>query len=127
MTSCLVGFVVIGSTAIGRNKNDDHFVNLKVLPKNISPGKLSQIMVDDFTDGLGVSCGFCHSKEKDSLKLDYASDANPQKNVARQMMKMTLKLNKQFFDVKHPVIGDAVMVVNCVTCHRNTAFPYPAE
>lgn len=127
VTSGLIGIVVVGSTAITRSKSDDHFVNLKVLPKNISSKKLSQIMVDDFADGLGVSCGFCHVEKKDSHKLDYASDANPQKNVARAMMKMTLKLNKQYFEVKHPLIGDSIMVVTCMTCHRGTAFPYPAE
>jgi hypothetical protein len=127
VTTCLVGIVTIGSTAIGLHNNDDHFMNLKVLPKNISSKKLSQVMVDDFTDGLGVSCGFCHTEDKTSHKIDYASDANPQKNIARSMMKMTLKINKQYFGVKHPLIGDSVMVVNCMSCHRGTAFPYPAE
>jgi hypothetical protein len=127
VAACFIGVVAAGSMSFTQGKNDDHFVNLKVLPKNISSKKLSEIMVDDFTAGLGVSCGFCHAEEKDSHKLDYASDANPQKNVARAMMRMTLKLNKKYFEVKHPLIGDSVMVVTCITCHRGTAFPYPAE
>ena len=121
------GLITACSVAIGRGKNDDHFVNLKVLPKSISSKQLSQIMVDDFSDGLGVSCSFCHVEDKNSHRLDYASDGNPQKNVARSMMKMTLKINKQFFDVRRPLIGDSILVVNCISCHHGTAFPYPAE
>ena len=121
------GLVTAGSVAIGRGKNDDHFVNLKVLPKGIGSKQLSQIMVDDFSDGLGVSCSFCHVEDKNSHKLDYASDDNPQKNVARSMMKMTLKINKQFFDVRRPLIGDSILVVNCISCHHGNAFPYPPE
>ena len=121
------GMITTGSLAIGRSKNDDHFVNLKVLPKSISSKQLSRIMVDDFSDGLGVSCGFCHVEDKNSHKLDYASDDNPQKNVARSMMKMTLKINRHFFDIKSPLIGDSVLVVSCISCHHGTAFPYPPE
>ena len=91
------GLIMAGRVAIGRDKNDDHFVNLKVLPQSIGSKQLSQIMIDDFSDGLGVSCSFCHVEDKNSHKLDYASDDNPQKNVARSMMKMTLKINRQFF------------------------------
>lgn len=119
--------VTAGSTALGRGRNDDHFENLKVLPKNISSRLLSEIMVDDFSDGLGVSCNFCHAEDKETHRPDYASDANPQKEMARTMMKMTLKINKQFFDVKHPLIGDSVLVVKCVSCHHGVAFPYPPE
>lgn len=119
--------VMTGGSALGHDKNDEHFLNLKVLPKNISTKLLSQIMVDEFSDGLGVSCMFCHAEDKNSHKVDYASDANPQKNIARKMMKMTLKINKQFFGVRHPLIGDSIMVLKCISCHHGTAFPYPPE
>ena len=121
------GLITAGSVATGSGRNDDHFVNLKVLPKSIGSKQLSQIMVDDFSDGLGVSCSFCHVEDKNSHRLDYASDDNPQKNVARSMMKMTLKINKQFFDVRRPLIGDSILVVNCISCHHGAAFPYPPE
>src|SRR5258705_4422251 len=77
------------------------FKNLKVLPKNISSKALSRIMVDDFTDGLGVSCGFCHAEQKDSHKLDYASDEKPEKQIARMMMGMTIGINRKYFKLKH--------------------------
>lgn len=119
--------IAVGSAALGTNKDSDHFVNLKVLPKNITSKDLSKIMVDDFSDGLGVSCGFCHAEEKDSHRLDYASDANPQKEMARKMMRMALKINRQYFGIKHPLLGDSTLVVNCVSCHHGNAFPFPPQ
>jgi len=124
----LFAFIVVaGGKALGNKKEDDHFVNLKVLPKNITSKDLSKIMVDDFSDGLGVSCGFCHAEIKDSHKLDYESDANPQKDMARKMMKMMLKINRQYFGLKHPMAGDSTLVVNCVSCHHGNAFPFPPQ
>jgi hypothetical protein len=99
------------------------YKNLKVLPKNISSKDLSKIMVDDFGDGLGVSCNFCHAKENNSDRLDYASDAKPEKEMARSMMRMTLKLNKKFFHMPHPLIGSASMTITCVTCHNGLPHP----
>ncbi len=99
------------------------FKNLKVLPKNISSKDLSKIMVDDFSDGLGVACGFCHAENKDTHKPDYASDEKPEKSIAREMMRMTMKINKRFFKIGRPVIGSSSLAVTCSTCHRGAAFP----
>ena len=97
---------------------NNEYKNLKVLPENISSKDLSKIMIDDFEDGLGVSCAFCHSLGKDSLRLDYASDAKPEKQIARRMMTMTLGINRKYFKFKHPMIGDSTLVINCITCHN---------
>ena len=102
---------------------NNQYKNLKVLPKNISSKNLSKIMIDDFEDGLGVSCTFCHSQGKDSLDLDYASDAKPEKLIARRMMKMTLGVNKKYFKFNHPSIGDSTLVINCITCHNGQPRP----
>lgn len=99
------------------------FVNLKVLPKNISSKDLQEMMSDDFEDGLGVSCGFCHANAKDGHGLDFASDAKPEKEIARAMMRMTMRINKKYFKIKHPVIGKAGLTVTCNTCHKGVAFP----
>jgi hypothetical protein len=123
----ITAIVMVGGSALGSENSDDHFTNLKILPKNISSKSLNQIMVDEFSDGLGISCMFCHAENKETHKIDYASDANPQKDMARKMMKLTLKINKHFFEVKHPSIGSSVMIVKCVSCHHGVAFPYPAE
>src|SRR5436189_1660263 len=115
--------IAAGVFALPRPANE--YTNLKVLPKNISSKNLSRIMIDDFEDGLGVSCGFCHAEEKDSHKLDYASDAKPEKKIARLMMQMTIGINKNYFKLKHPLIGDSTLVINCTTCHNGQ--PHPGD
>src|SRR5580693_6947880 len=99
--------VLVGVAAIKPGgPPDTKFKNLKVLPKNIPSKDLSRIMVDEFQDDLGVSCNFCHAENKDTHKPDYASDEKPEKQIARAMMRMTMSLNKKYFKLKHPVIGD---------------------
>lgn len=122
MVVAALGVVVTASIAATAPPAGE-FKNLKVLPKNISSKDLSKIMVDDFTDGLGVSCGFCHAKQENSSKLDYASDERPEKQIARLMMKMTMGVNKKYFNLKHPQIGDSVLVISCVTCHNGLPRP----
>jgi len=104
-------------------KADVLYTNLKVLPKNISSHDLQSIMADDFEDGLGVSCGFCHADAKDGHGLDFASDAKPEKEIARSMMRMTIGTNKKYFKLKHPLIGSDALVISCNTCHKGQAFP----
>ena len=105
------------------NPPDTKFKNLKVLPKNIPSKDLSRIMVDEFQDDLGVSCNFCHAENKDTHKPDYASDEKPEKQIARVMMRMTMGLNKKYFKIKHPVIGDQALEVTCATCHHGKPHP----
>lgn len=100
-----------------------HYTNLKVLPKNISSKELQSIMTDDFEDALGVSCGFCHANNANGRGLDFASDAKPEKDITRVMMRMTLGINKKYLKVKHPKLGSNVMVVSCFTCHKGQPFP----
>ena len=120
----LLAFVVISSVAATTStKNDVKYINLKVLPKNINSKDLQEIMADDFEDGLGVTCGFCHANAKDGHGLDFASDAKPEKEIARAMMRMTLGINKKYFKVKHPAIGSNALTVTCTTCHKGEAFP----
>jgi Photosynthetic reaction centre cytochrome C subunit len=120
--------VVLGVSATGAGS--EHmagtaglYVNLKVLPKDISSKDLQGIMTDDFEDGLGVSCGFCHASAKGGHGLDFASDAKPEKEIARGMMRMVLRLNKKYFKVRHPLLGSEGLVVTCATCHKGKAFP----
>ena len=121
----LAGIVALSVAALP--PEEPKYKNLKVLPKDISSKDLSRIMIDDFEDGLGVSCGFCHSEEKDSHRLDYASDEKPEKQIARLMMHMTMGINKKYFKLKQPVIGDSTLVINCVTCHNGQPRPGDVE
>ena len=102
---------------------EEQYTNLKVLPKNIAPKDLKKIMIDDFEDGLGVGCNFCHAEGKEVGELDFASDAKPEKNIAREMMRMTLGINKKYLKIKHPAIGAEGLVVTCNTCHNGVPFP----
>ncbi|MGZ3758091.1 MAG: c-type cytochrome [Mucilaginibacter sp.] len=118
--------VTMGAATIAKPE-PEHYTNLKVLPKNISSHDLQSIMTDDFEDGLGVSCGFCHANAKEGHGLDFASDAKPEKEIARAMMRMTLGINKKYLKLKHPQLGSAALVVSCTTCHKGQAFPDGTE
>jgi hypothetical protein len=102
-------------SAAGSKTETVKYTNLKVLPKNISSRDLQGIMVDDFQDGLGVTCNFCHANSADGHGLDFASDAKPEKEISRAMMRMTLGINKKYFKVKHPLIGSNALTVTCNT------------
>lgn len=116
----IVLLVVLG-VAASRPPADTH-KNLKVLPKNISHDDLDKIM-DEWKDALGVKCGFCHAPQKDNpRKMDFPSDEKPEKNVAREMYKMTGRINKKFFDYKKTA-ENPVPPVGCVTCHNGKAHP----
>ena len=91
--------------------------NLKVLDKNISHEELEAVM-KGFKNALGVKCSFCHVPSKvDPQKLDFASDENEHKLIARDMMRMTARINKKYF--KH----EEKPVVSCFTCHRGSEEP----
>lgn len=95
--------------------------NLKVLPKNISHDDLDKVM-DGFKAALGVKCNFCHSPRKDNpKKLDFASDENPKKEVAREMMRMTNKINKKYFHEKDK--EGKLTNISCASCHNGKEEP----
>ncbi len=126
ITTYFLATVIGGLTLLGSSSfvpPAKTFKNLKVLASRISTKDLSSIMIDEFNDGLGVSCGFCHTKIEGSEKLNYASDANPEKQIARRMMKMTIDINRKYFGVKSPQIGQSSLVITCVSCHRGRPFP----
>lgn len=94
--------------------------NLKVLPKNISEEELTQVM-RGFNASLGVKCNFCHAPKSNGEKgMDFASDANPNKNTARAMIKMTKKINKKYFAKEHEGV---IKNISCETCHNGNAQP----
>jgi len=118
----IIAAVGVSVSATTANPEND-YTNLRILPKNISTKKLQHIMIDEFEDGLGVKCGFCHAEKKGSHSLDYSSDEKSEKGIARKMMQMTIGLNKKYFSLKRPMIGDSVLVITCITCHRGLPHP----
>jgi hypothetical protein len=98
-------------------------INLKVFPKNV-PFRVLDHQMDVWSASLGVRCNFCHARNEQTGKMDFASDAKPEKTAARHMYLMTAKINKKFFEAKKDSLGMvAFSGVNCYTCHRGEAHP----
>ncbi len=79
--------------------------NLKILPADVN---IVQVM-GTFRSALGVQCTFCH------VQGNFASDDNPKKNMARNMLRIAADINATFPDGKQHV--------TCYTCHRGEATP----
>ena len=101
---------------------DKKHKNLKVLPKDISHEDLDKIM-DNWKAALGVKCNFCHAADTTTHQLDFASDAKPEKDIARHMFKMTAKINKKYFSFNKDEQGKVIPTISCITCHRGSAHP----
>jgi hypothetical protein len=98
-------------------------VNLKVFPKNI-PYRVLDHEMDEWSASLGVRCNFCHARNEQTGKMDFPSDAKPEKEAARHMYLMMNKINRKFFDAKKDSLGMVITAgVNCYTCHRGDAHP----
>ena len=109
--------------------------NLKVLPKDIPRPELTAIM-RGFTAALGVRCEYCHAL-RDGVtpepgqpiqinQLNLPSDANPKKDKARFMLRMTDSLNRVVL-ASMPDRRDPPVAVNCMTCHRQNPVPTTIE
>ena len=119
----IVAFCIIAFISIGMGLPFYKERNLKVLPGDISDIKLDSIM-QTYNVALGVKCNFCHVAKKGLVdSLDYASDADPMKENARRMMRMTIELNKNYFYFDTAVRPEYLNVVTCKTCHRGEPFP----
>ena len=79
--------------------------NLRVLPADVN---IRQAMTA-FRTALGVQCAYCH------VQGDFASDDNPKKNMARNMLRIAADINAGFPDGRQHV--------TCYTCHRGEAMP----
>jgi len=100
--------------------------NLQVLPADFPPDRLRAVMTG-FTGALGVRCSHCHIGEegKPLSTYDFASDADPEKNTARKMLKMLGVINDQLKEVKPA--GPARVNMWCHTCHQGRPRPQTLE
>ncbi|MCU1265609.1 MAG: hypothetical protein JWM21_1927 [Acidobacteria bacterium] len=85
--------------------------NIKVL--NDMPASQLIPMMNLMSGSLGVKCTFCHVN-KDG-QWDFPADDKPEKNTAREMIVMTLNINKATFKGNTDV--------SCFTCHRGSNRP----
>jgi len=95
--------------------------NLKALPKNTTGEEIDKLM-RQYNGDLGVRCEFCHDGNADDpTKINYASDENPTKDIARYMMSMTADINEKYIDpMPDRQFADPV---TCGTCHRGAKHP----
>jgi hypothetical protein len=113
--------VAAGVAAVAPPKGD--YKNLQILPKDIPAAKLDSIM-ESYNKALAVGCNFCHAPMKGFAdSLDYASDSIHMKADARKMMKMTIELNKTWFNYNNDPQPVYLNVVQCMTCHRGDPYP----
>lgn len=99
--------------------------NLQVLPKDIDPQMLRGLMVGA-AQGLGVRCWACHVGEEGQPlpEFDFQSDEKKMKKIAREMFKMTLRINQETMPAVAALEGEEEAGrVRCVTCHRGEVKP----
>ena len=96
--------------------------NIKVLNRDWPGSRLSPVM-RGFTRALGVRCSYCHAGQegKPLSTYDFASDQNPNKNRAREMLRMLGSVNDHLKKVEPS--GDQRINMWCHTCHRGRPRP----
>src|SRR5947207_1418502 len=85
--------------------------NIKLLG-DLPASQLIPVM-NYFASSMGRRCNFCHVNNNG--QWDYAADTKPEKNTAREMIKMVLDLHKQTFNGSTDI--------SCFTCHRGRNQP----
>lgn len=124
-----VAAMIIGVAALSiaatapQQREEPKLVNLKVFPKNV-PYRVLDHAMDVWSASLGVRCNFCHVRDAQTNKMDFASDAKPEKQMAREMYKMTAKINTKYFKATKDSLGMVIYTgVNCNTCHKGVSHP----
>jgi len=82
--------------------------NVKILV-GLSRPEVQRIM-NQMRAGLGVHCHYCHVAGQDP-----SVDATPEKEKARDMMRMVVDLNQRYFGGRN--------VMTCFTCHNGSPHP----
>ena len=123
ITIVCAAMVAAQTFAQKEHHKDEKPTNLKVLPKDISEDDLHKVM-RDYSKSLGVRCNYCHESQpvegQERPKFNFASDSKPEKDIAREMMKMTADLNSKYISK----IGNGKLdQITCVTCHNGSAHP----
>ena len=96
------------------------FHNLKVLPPNITHDELIATM-RGIARSLGTRCNHCHvaNPPGSAEEFSYASDAKPEKNVARTMLRMVRNINADYLSK----VNANGKTVTCYACHRGHVIP----
>jgi cytochrome c peroxidase len=99
----------------------DTLHNIQVLPKDLTPDALMTLM-RAWNASLNVDCVFCHKGQvgKPWSTYDFTDDTKKRHEVARMMVKATIRLNEEFKDLGEM---DEPTKVTCATCHRRSRHP----
>lgn len=100
-------FIRKGATQTKSETAPQRFKNIKVLTE--MPAEQMGKVMNMMSASLGVGCNFCHAEN------DFAKDGNEHKDIARDMLRMTFELNKNYFDARPEI--------NCNTCHQGRPHP----
>ncbi len=91
------------------------FKNIQLF-KGMPAGRMLMIMQMGFSPALGVSCSHCH------VPGEWEKEDKPQKQIARDMMKMVGTINNDLLkNIKN--LKGPNPIVNCTTCHRGQVKP----
>ena len=124
MISGILIFTAAGIAGIKPPGKESAYKNLKVLDKNMDEDQMERIMFN-FDKQLGVTCDYCHASAKNVFppRADFASDEKKEKIVAREMLRMTMQLNKKYFDLVIDKQIQTKPLVWCRTCHMGLPVP----
>lgn len=119
----LVGISILIVSVAFTTFDPPRYKNLKILPQDISERALDSFM-HHYSFSLGVKCDFCHVHNGLRDTWDMASDAKPEKLIARKMMLMTDGINKKYFPPEEGTSDpQAIQAITCYTCHRGEPMP----
>jgi len=126
ITLCgLAGFSLLGILAAKPPQSDKpDYKNLQVLSGKISDEDMDFVM-QSFSVNLGANCLFCHPGKQTGTEfsIDYVTDVLQNKRVARDMLKMTMKLNKKYFNIRLNSRMTTRGKIWCKTCHQGSPVP----
>jgi hypothetical protein len=121
--SCIILSILLGILS-AKPPEKPHWKNLKVMSKNTSEEEMDKVM-ESFNAQLGVVCIYCHElNQKDNPhKTNFESDEKPSKEIARKMLRMTLRLNRKYFGsyINNQMTG--AKLIWCSTCHHGLLKP----
>ena len=123
--STLAGLCLLGILAAKPPQDDKpKYKNLKVLSNKISDENMDFVM-QSFGVNLGANCLFCHPGKQTGavFSIDYVTDVLENKRIARDMLKMTIKLNKKYFNTTLTGLMNTRGKIWCKTCHQGSPVP----
>ncbi|MGI8668564.1 MAG: c-type cytochrome [Aridibacter sp.] len=98
-----------GNTQTKTETAGQKFKSIKVL--NDMPADQMGKVMNMMSASLGVNCAFCHA----SNDGDFEKEGFEHKDIARNMLKMTFELNKNYFE--------GHTEINCNSCHQGKPHP----